>query len=215
MHSDLRQRLATALRTTSATMVTAIPDDDTAISLATALEKLNQYLLTAAQRLEGLDPDTPSLKSFDADNFSTLRSSTSPITGSCNPLASPATIYQVNNEVGSYVEGYVQYGVVYQGRPGYVHGGVIAQLFDGFLGAANVAAGNPGMTGTLTVRHLEPTPLRTLLRVEGHCRRREGRKIYSWGGLYDGEVLTAEADGIFIDVTAVGFRGVAQSGQHA
>ncbi len=29
---------------------------------------------------------------------------------------------------------------------------------------------------------------------------REGRKIYAWGGIYHEGVLTAEADGIFIEV---------------
>ena len=49
----------------------------------------------------------------------------------------------------------------YEGPPTCVHGGVIAETFDEVLGAANMVAGNPGMTGTLTVRYRKPTPLRT------------------------------------------------------
>ena len=38
--------------------------------------------------------------------------------------------------------------------------------------------------------------------IEARCIGREGRKIRTWAGMYHGDVLTAEADGIFIEVVA-------------
>ena len=66
------------------------------------------------------------------------------------------------------------------------------------------------MTGTLTVRYRKPTPLRTDLRLEARCQRREGRKIFSWAGIYHGDTLTAEADGLFIEVAPAQFLAIAE-----
>ena len=79
--------------------------------------------------------------------------------------------------------------------------GCIALVFDEMLGAANIAAGQPGMTGTLTIRYRRPTPLRTPLRLEArfvgarrpqdHHRRARSTTATS---------CTAEAEGIFIEL---------------
>ena len=98
------------------------------------------------------------------------------------------------------LRGEVNFGYHYEGPPTCVHGGVIAEVFDEVLGAANMVAGNPAMTGTLTVRYRKPTPLRTDLRIEARCLGRAGRKIRTWGAIYHGDVMTAEAEGIFIMV---------------
>ena len=69
----------------------------------------------------------------------------------------------------------------YEGPPTCVHGGVIAETFDEVLGAANMVAGHPGMTGTLTIRYRKPTPLRTPLRIEAPVpRAASGRKVRTW-----------------------------------
>ena len=93
-------------------------------------------------------------------------------------------------------------------RPTCVHGGVIAMVFDEMLGAANILAGNPGMTGTLTIRYRKPTPLRTPLRLEARFVGREGRKIRTYGAIYHGDVLTAEAEGIFIELVPQRFLAI-------
>ena len=56
------------------------------------------------------------------------------------------------------------------------------------------------MTGTLTVRYRNPTPLHQELRFEGRLERVEGRKIFTTGTCRVGSTLTAEAEGIFISV---------------
>jgi hypothetical protein len=52
--------------------------------------------------------------------------------------------------------------------------------------------------------------LRTDLRIEARCVGRSGRKIRTWAGIYHGEVLTAEADGIFIEVAPAKFLAIAE-----
>jgi len=71
-------------------------------------------------------------------------------------------------------------------------------------------AGYPAMTGTLTVRYRKPTPLRTPIRIEARTVGREGRKVTAWGGMYHGELLTAEAEGIFVQLPPERFLAVAE-----
>lgn len=120
----------------------------------------------------------------------------SPIIGRANPIAPPVELAVV----GEKVEGRARYGAAYEGPPGCVHGGHIAAAFDEVLGMTQSLSGQPGMTGTLTVRYRQPTPLHAELRFEGELLRREGRKIFTEGRLYHGDVLTAEAEAIFISV---------------
>lgn len=120
----------------------------------------------------------------------------SPIIGGANPLAPPLRL-----EVrGGAIHGHARFGAAYEGPPSSVHGGYVAAAFDEVLGMAQSLGGNPGMTGTLTVRYRRPTPLHTDLRFEATLDRQEGRKLFTSGRLFAGDDLTAEAEGIFISV---------------
>jgi acyl-coenzyme A thioesterase PaaI-like protein len=120
----------------------------------------------------------------------------SPFIGRANPLAPPITL----EDVDGVVHGRVTFGTAYEGPPGCVHGGYVAGAFDEVLGAAQSLSGNPGMTGTLTVRYRSPTPLHVELRLVGKLVRVEGRKIFTEGQLLCGERLCAEADAVFISL---------------
>ncbi|CAN5714768.1 hypothetical protein BH24ACT3_BH24ACT3_10820 [soil metagenome] len=120
----------------------------------------------------------------------------SPMLGHANPLAPPIEL-EFDEGV---VRGVVVFGSAYEGPPGCVHGGYVAAAFDEVLGSAQSLSGNPGMTGTLTIRYRSPTPLHTELRFEAGIDRIEGRKIFTWGRLHAGDGLCAEADGIFISI---------------
>ncbi len=67
---------------------------------------------------------------------------------------------------GDKAYGTVNCGYAYEGPPGHIHGGHVAAIFDQFLGMAQLVGKNPGMTGTLTMRYLRPTPLNTDLDLE-------------------------------------------------
>ena len=56
------------------------------------------------------------------------------------------------------------------------------------------------MTGTLTIRYRRPTPLLAPLDLAARHTGKEGRKVFAWGGIYHQGELTAEADGVFIEV---------------
>jgi acyl-coenzyme A thioesterase PaaI-like protein len=109
------------------------------------------------------------------------------------------------------VRGTVCFGAAYEGPPGCVHGGFVAAAFDEVLGYAQSLTGNPGMTGTLTVRYRRPTPLHTELRFEAHVDRVEGRKIFALGTLHAGETLCAEAEGIFVSIDRTRFRALVEA----
>ena len=121
---------------------------------------------------------------------------TSPVIGFANPVAPPVVVEAVDGEL----RGTATFDYQYEGPPTCVHGGVIAMVFDEMLGAANIMAGSPGMTGTLTIKYRKPTPLRTPLRLEARFMERDGRKIRTFGAMYNGDTLTAEAEGIFIEL---------------
>jgi acyl-coenzyme A thioesterase PaaI-like protein len=121
----------------------------------------------------------------------------SPMLGMANPLA-PPIVARVESEA---VIGRVKFGAAYEGPPGCVHGGYIAAAFDEILGMAQTFSGRSGMTGTLEVRYRKPTPLHQHLRFEGRLKGVAGRKISVVGSCYWGDLLTAEARGLFIAIT--------------
>lgn len=118
----------------------------------------------------------------------------SPLVGPRNPIA-PPIVFEIR---GDRLHGRVEFGAAYVGPPQSVHGGVIAAAFDELLGSTNLVKGVGGMTGTLTVRYREPTPIGTPVDLEGWVLRVEGRKVFTRGEMRHAGRLTAEADGIFI-----------------
>jgi acyl-coenzyme A thioesterase PaaI-like protein len=122
----------------------------------------------------------------------------SPLVGEVSPLAPPIEW----EYTGGRILGTGVFHAAYEGPPGYVHGGWVALTFDEILGMSNIASGNPGMTGTLKIRYLKPTPLHRTVELAGWTERIEGRRIVAKGTMtVDGE-LTAEAEGLFVSIDA-------------
>jgi hypothetical protein len=122
----------------------------------------------------------------------------SPIRGVLNAVAPPLTIQVVDTDEGKRLRGEVCLSATYEGAPNTVHGGIVSALMDEMLGNAQRVAQIAGYTGTLTVRFRAPTPTYTPLVAEAWLDRIEGRKIFMIGTLHAGDVLCAEAEGIFI-----------------
>jgi acyl-coenzyme A thioesterase PaaI-like protein len=131
----------------------------------------------------------------------------SPLMGLANPLAPPLRLTIVDGRV----HGEARFGSAYEGPPGSVHGGYVAAAFDEVLGMAQSLGGNPGMTGTLTIRYRRPTPLHADLRFEATFDGTERRKIFTSGRLFAGDDLCAEAEGIFITVGVAKFKEMMES----
>lgn len=128
----------------------------------------------------------------------------SPMLGRANPLAPPIELWLEEGRI----LGRATFGAAYEGPPGCVHGGFIAAAFDEVLGSTQSLSGAPGMTGRLTVHYRSPTPLHTELRFEGTLERVDGRKILTVGRLWAGEVLCAEAEGLFISIDVSRFAAL-------
>lgn len=120
----------------------------------------------------------------------------SPLIGIANPVAPPMSMWVDGNRV----VGECTFGDAYEGPPGIVHGGFVAAAFDELLGMTQSLSGTPGMTANLSINYRRPTPLRTLIRYEGRLVRVEGRKIFTEASSFAGEVLTAQADGLFLSI---------------
>ncbi len=171
-----------------------IPDDEV-LRASEQLERIAEGLeqRADASRRARTQPD---LTGHPQDFFPS-----SPIIGYANPIAPPVEVWLGENQDGeAEIHGRVTFDYQYEGPPTCVHGGVIAELFDELMGAANVIADKPAMTGTLTVRYRKPTPLLTPLDLVARCQRSEGRKVHTWAAIYHEGAITAEANGLFIEV---------------
>jgi len=189
---EQKRRLARAMRLVIERLVPSnAPEDE----LRAAAEGLERYAeaLKAHPRLEHFHGYAESANAGDVGAFFDQ----SPMIGLANPLAPPITISR-SGERSAIAS--VTFGSAYEGPPGSVHGGYVAACFDEVLGFVQSLGGNPGMTGTLTVRYRRLTPLHTELIIEGELVRIEGRKIFTEGRILAGGTLTAEAEGLFISI---------------
>ena len=201
-----RNRMSAAVRRIISSAVAAQLEDATVVAATETLESVAD-LLESVSGPDRLPRTQPYMESGPQDFFPT-----SPVIGFANPISPPVTITVVDGPGGGprEIRGTVNFGYQFEGPPTCVHGGVIAEVFDELLGAASIVAGNPGMTGTLTIRYRKPTPLRTDLRLEARCEQRDGRKITVRGAMFHGDVLTAEAEGIFVIVRPAQFMAIAE-----
>jgi acyl-coenzyme A thioesterase PaaI-like protein len=103
---------------------------------------------------------------------------------------------------GSGVVGVVTLGPSHEGGPGLTHGGVLSLMFDHAMGQAVYLAGQSGMTVSLEVRYRAPTPLGVPLTVRARVDRTQGRRVFVTADVRTGDVVTAEASGVFLTLTA-------------
>ncbi|MBK5221855.1 MAG: PaaI family thioesterase [Acidimicrobiia bacterium] len=185
-----KRRLAVAMRRTIEAMVSVDAPIDEVRAAADELEAL-------AVRFEAA-PESSYVGFAEAANspHSDGFFDHSPILGQANPLAPPLHL-EFGHDI---IVATATFGSAYEGPPGCVHGGWIAAAFDEVLGATQSLSGSGGMTAYLKVDYRSPTPLHQPLRFEGELVRTEGRKIFTTGRLLHGDVLTAEAEALFISI---------------
>jgi acyl-coenzyme A thioesterase PaaI-like protein len=186
---EARELLADAVRTLIEQLVDSDAPPEDLERAAKEVERLAETLEPHPRR----GPKHPTLPDLERLQEHFWRD---PVIGRSNPVAPP---FDIEVEDG-LVRGRVRLGLAYEGPPGYAHGAVIAGAFDQILGLANLASGNVGMTGTLKVRYRRPTPLHTDLVIEGWADHTEGRKIYTEGRLLAGDKVTAQAEGVFVNL---------------
>jgi acyl-coenzyme A thioesterase PaaI-like protein len=189
---EQKRRLARAMRLVIERLVPSNAPEEELRAAADGLERYAEAL-RAHPRLKHFHGYAESANAGDVGAFFDQ----SPMIGLANPLAPPITISR-SGERSAIAS--VTFGSAYEGPPGSVHGGFVAATFDEVLGFVQSLGGNPGMTGTLTVRYRRLTPLHTELIIEGELLRIEGRKIFTEGRILADGLVTAEAEGLFISI---------------
>jgi hypothetical protein len=116
------------------------------------------------------------------------------ISGRSNPLASPLHLWVD----GPLTRAWALWTAAYEGPPGTLHGGFVAAAFDDLLGFAQMASGQAGYTGRLTVRMRRPTPLNVRVDYEAVVEAVDGRKIVVSGKAMVDDTVVAEADCLFV-----------------
>lgn len=101
------------------------------------------------------------------------------------------------------VDGTVTYGRYFMGGGMAVHGGAVSLVFDEVLGIlASVQAKTITRTAYLHTDYRALTPIDAELDVSAWIDRVEGRKIFVRGEMRYGDVVCAEADALFLQLTA-------------
>ena len=187
---EQKRRLADAMRLVIERLVPSNAPEDELRAAADGLERYAERL-REHPRLKRALGHAESANAGDVGAFFDQ----SPMIGLANPLAPPITVAKSGprSAVAS-----ATFGSAYEGPPGSVHGGYVAAAFDEVLGFVQSLGGNPGFTGTLTVKYRTPTPLHTELRFEGEILRSQGRKTFTRASVRAGDVLCAEAEAVFI-----------------
>jgi acyl-coenzyme A thioesterase PaaI-like protein len=187
-----KRRLADAMRLVIERLV---PSNAPVEELRAAADGLERYAeaLKAHPRLRHVRGHAESATAGDVGAFFDQ----SPMIGLANPLAPPITVGQAGEREAIAT---VTFGSAYEGPPGSVHGGFVAAAFDEVLGYVQSLSGAPGMTGTLKVKYLRPTPLHEKLVFRGRIERVEGRKIFTTATVEATGQITAEAEGLFISL---------------
>jgi acyl-coenzyme A thioesterase PaaI-like protein len=98
------------------------------------------------------------------------------------------------------VTGTVRYGRYFLGGNGAVHGGAIPLLFDEVFGRLVNGHRTPARTAYLRTDYRAVTPVGRTLDVHVWMERVEDRKRFVRGTLKDGQILCAEAEGLFVEL---------------
>lgn len=184
--SRLRLTAATRALVEAVTLLPADADGDPIAAVASAIEAAAMAL--AEPRLTGTGATGPAPRTYGSYLPSSL------LVGTAHPLSPGADATFADG----VLEVRVRFGASYEGPPGYVHGGIVALAFDELFGMCNVCNGQGGLTGRLSVRYRRPTPLRRTLRLTAWQEHHEGRRMRVRGTMHADDVLTAEAEGLFV-----------------
>ncbi|HXX90297.1 MAG TPA: hypothetical protein VEI83_08755 [Acidimicrobiales bacterium] len=133
----------------------------------------------------------------------------SPVSGRSHPLALPMEVEHADGPGGAPgVRARLRIGASREGPPHGVHGGVVAMVFDELLGHAQQVHGIQALTASLTVRYRAVTPIDTELEWFACVVHSGGRRWAGRATCRAGDVVTAEADALFVgvDIDAIAGR---------
>lgn len=173
---------------------------DAAVTTTVDIQALEDATDAARRITDALqaEPGLPGLLGYQKHggygSFGQLNQELNAVGGHSNPIT-PGLHMQVK---GDQATGSVRFSHAFEGPPGCVHGGHIAALLDQFLGMAQIVGKQPGMTGTLSVRYLQPTPIEQELTLIAEVSTEGERKTRVRGKVMFGETVTATGEGLFV-----------------
>ncbi len=193
-----REELAVAIRRLMTLVVTSSAPPEVLLDAAHGANSLADRLSPYVPA-PGMVPVTRFAESEVAGGITTTMAEAMPfdmIMGTCNPVAPPIAItFRPPKAIGE-----VTFSPQYEGAPGCVHGAALAGAFDIMLTAANFLVNAAGPTVELTINYRKPTLISKPVVFEAWVTRQEGRRTHSQGRLTQGDVVTVEAVGEFVDI---------------
>jgi acyl-coenzyme A thioesterase PaaI-like protein len=155
----------------------------------------DEVVLAATADLEQV---AATLRGFAVDEWDRCAGRREELPGRGHALLLP---FVVDEATESLVRGRVVFRPFYLGGNGAAHGGTVPLLFDEVVGRLASAGGpRPARTAYLTVNYRAITPIGVELQLEATVDRREGRKRFASGRLYDGDRLIADCDALFVEL---------------
>jgi len=112
-----------------------------------------------------------------------------------------APVLHIDTVGADRASGHVRIGRFHAGRYA-AHGGVAPLIFDEILSRLGNSGGREwARTASLTVNYRAPAPLDTDLTVTAEIVGQQGRKRYLRGELRSGDLLVADAEGLWVQTT--------------
>lgn len=147
-----------------------------------------------ADAMDEVNADLSRMATLELVQPENLRRTRNPTSGTMNPIAPPMHPRIVDDRIVATVT----FNEAYQGPPSVVHGGFVAAVLDEALGRTRHLTDHNVVTGSLTVRYKRPTPINVELSIEAWISEIQERKMISRGKISHGDVVVAEAEGIFV-----------------
>ena len=135
---------------------------------------------------------------WQADEYQTPAGMRNDLPGRGSALLVPVIIEEQDAQ---HVIGRVTFTRFHLGGNGAAHGGTVPLMFDDIVGRLVNGADTPvARTAYLHVNYRRITRIGVELRIEATVDRVEGRKRWASGRLWEGELLVADADGLFVEL---------------
>lgn len=188
---------AGALRRLGHAVVGHQVDDRLLGELARTIEELTARVESGPPRSRPIDDmkrrlfDSPPADGAGMDHFPDCV-----VSGKANPMGVAIEVHRA----GDVAVARVALGAAFEGAPGRAHGGIVAAVFDDTMGFVLSMHGTAAFTGRLTVSYRAPTPVGETIEFRAWLREVDGRKLWIDGSAHHGDVLVAEAEGLFISI---------------
>jgi acyl-coenzyme A thioesterase PaaI-like protein len=202
--SDARLDAADALRRLGHALVGHEIDDDTFTAIATWVRAQLPTLEAGAPRSRPVDDmkrrlfDAPPADGDSMDHFPDCV-----VSGRANPMGIAIEVHREGDDAVARVN----LGAAFEGAPGRAHGGIVAAVFDDTMGFVLSMERTPAFTGRLSVSYRAPTPVGEPLEFRCRLAERTDRKLLITGEARHGDLLVAEAEGLFISIPIERFGG--------